>query len=345
MGVRDWDERTYRKDGRDSFSSLKLFLEDRNKYYRKNVLGQNVIEEDENTNEALRIGSLVDCLLFTPEVLDDKFVTTSSVIPKKQMMDFVQNLYKRTLLNTDSSGTVTRGLAELIEDAYDDTKYDKNREIVSFRAKTVEKLKEDFVVKKIGYDYYLDLRNRGSKIVVTEQELQNSQKLVDILRNHRYTKNILGRKGISQMILTGEYEGLDVKCMIDRVIVDEERKEVRAYDLKTTWNVDGFDYNYLKYKYYLQCALYTEMLRLAYPGYTVYPMQFIVTDKIGYMDPVVYTTKEEHVIQGLEGFGGNIGVKKAIADILYHRQTGIWSSSADVQRQLGSKEVKLYGRE
>lgn len=343
MIKKEWSEKEYRACKLDSFSSIKGFLEDRNKYYKKYVLGNKVNEDDESTNVNLRIGSLVDCLLFSPEVVDEKFVTTSSIVPKKQMMDFVQNLYKRTLINTTEEGVVTRNLSDLIEDAYNDTKYDKG-ELVAFKAKTLEKLKEEFIVKKIGYDYYIDLRNRGDKFVITMEELQNAQKTVDILKNHKYTKKILEGKGYTiynQLILVGKYRDLDIKCMIDRVMVDEEKKIVYSYDLKTTWNVDDFDYNYLKYKYYLQCALYTEMLREYFSDYTVYPMRFIVTDKIGYMDPIIYYTTEEHIQQGKEGFNGNRGLISAVEDIKYHKQTGIWTSSAEVQRQHGTKQIKL----
>lgn len=347
MEIQAWSEREYRLCKRNSFSSIKAYIDDRNKYYKKFILGQKVSEDDENTNEALRIGSLVDCLLFSPENLEEKFVTTSAVIPKKQMMDFVQNLYKRTLMCTREDGVVTRSLSDLIEDAYDDTRM-KDGEIVAFKAKTLEKVKDEFAVKRIGYDYYLDLRNRGDKFVISLQELDNANKTVDILKNHRYTKDLInpiGKKALSQVILTGEYLGLEVKCMIDRVIIDEEKKIVYSYDLKTTWNVDQFEYNYIKYKYYLQTGLYTTMLSVFYTGYEVKPMSFIVVDKIGYMDPIIYTSSQENIRQGLEGFKlGSIqytGVNQAIEDIKFHIQTGIWSSSAEVQRQNGLKRITI----
>lgn len=344
------EEREYRKLGQDSFTSIKLFIDDRNKYYKKHILGQAITEEDETSNDNLRVGSLVDCLLFNPDNLEDKFVTTSSTLPPKQMLNFVNNLYKRTLENT-VDGRVTRELSLLIEDAYNDTKYNKDGEIIAFkRAGSFEKLKEDFIVKKIGYDYYLDLRNRGNKFVITMGELENAKKTVDILRMHKYTRDILNPGSdytvYNQLILAGEYNDLPVKCMVDTVLVNEKTKTVYSYDLKTTWNVDHFEKNYLKYKYYLQCALYTAMLQDYFEGYTVMPMRFLVVDKIGYMDPVIYKIDPTQMDEAHNGFSANqtwyIGLDEAIEDIKYHIETGIWTSAADVQRQQGLRSIKLY---
>ena len=60
-------------------------------------------------------------------------------------------------------------------------------------------------------------------------------------------------------------------------------------------------------------------------------MKFIVCDSSGYMQPLVYTTNEEHYAQALGGFymHGKYypGLNQALSDIQWHKHTGMWNIS------------------
>lgn len=346
-------EKAYRALDLDSYSSIKVYVDNRQKYQKKYLLKQKVKEENETTNSDLRMGSLVDALLFTPDDLNEKFVLTKSAAPTGVMMDFVINLYNRTLISTTEEGVVTRDIGSLLADAYEDTKF-KDGEQVAFKRKgdTLEKITERFLINKEGFDYYEDLRDRGGRIVITDQELENANRTVTKLRNHEYTRQIINKTTsigftvYNQLILKGSYRGLDVKCMSDLVHVDERSKIVYPYDLKTIWNPEKFDHNYLKYRYYLQCGLYTAMMKEYFQGYEVKPLSFIVADKIGNQDPVIYMAQEEHLKQALKGFTTNNityeGLEKAVEDLVYHKTTNHWTSSSDVRKTGGMRMIKLY---
>ncbi len=261
----DISEKEYRRLDALGYSLIKSYIEDRKKFYKQWILKLNVEDdEDESNNGNLRMGSLVDTLLLQPETLDDKFTLTQAIEPKGQMGVFVNNLYSRTVSATDGEGVIQAKLDTLLTDAYEDTKKDKEGKIVAFKSKTLEQVKEDFLIKKIGYEYYIALRDRGNKIVVTAEDMAKAERMVEILKTHPYTREILSGNGINQLIVQGNYRGLEVKCMIDRVIINEKDKVIQPYDLKTTWGVDMFDFNYIKYKYYIQYALYTTLLREFY---------------------------------------------------------------------------------
>lgn len=344
-------ENEYRRLDFLSYSSIKYFIDDRKKFYRKFILKQEVKDEDETNNSALRMGSLVDCLLFTPENLDDKFTLSKVEVPTGQMYNFTMNLYNRTLLSIDKNGVLTKDINTLMIEAYNDTKFDNEGNHVAFKRKndTVDKIKEKFLLSCV--DFYQELRNRGDKILISSKELDQANKLVNILKTHKYTKEVINSTtSENQVMLQGEVEGVQLKCMIDKVVFDHQEKKIHLYDLKTTWNVDDFDNNYLKYRYYIQNAVYTQLMmdyaKENYPGYQVIPLSFIVVDKLTYMDPIIYETHFDHFVQAGRGFvvenESYTGLREALKNIKKHQQTGNWNSSVDVQIQNGRRLIKLY---
>src|SRR5882762_7027574 len=98
-------EREYRALDIDSYSSIKAFLDDRKKYYRKFILKE-VIKEEES--DELVFGSLVDCLLFTPSEYESRYVLSLSQVPTGQYSKFVTALWTATLNSTNPDGEVTR---------------------------------------------------------------------------------------------------------------------------------------------------------------------------------------------------------------------------------------------
>lgn len=347
-------EREYHELPVLNYTGIKTFLDDRKRFFRKYILETVTDDSPEQDDDNLRMGSLVDCLLLSPDDVDDRYIITGAEVPVGQMMEFVNNLYKRTILATDEEGILTEDFDTLITKAYEDTKYDKSGKEVAFKKKSLEKLKEEFLIKKIGLDYYLELRDRQNKIVITEDELNRANMIVQALKSHVYTRGIVNQTTDSrytvynQHIIVGEYAGVSVKCMIDKVIVDEEKKIVQPYDLKTTWNVEQFDANYLKYRYYIQNALYTSLLRSEFVGYDVRPMSFIVTDKFMYMDPLIYETDEDNLKEAKNGFVYRgveyVGLDKAVEDIKFHKETSVWTVSADLQKCNGKTKVNKYGK-
>lgn len=345
-------ENEYRRLDILSYSSIKYFLDDRKKFYRKYILKQDVKDEDETNNSALRMGSLVDCLLFTPENLDDKFTLLNSEPPTGIMQKLVINLYNRTLMNTDKDGYITKSLEDLLKLAVADTSHDNEGTQIAFKRKkadTFEKIQERFLNE--GQEYYTELRNRNNKILISNKELEQANKIVNILKTHKYTRDIINSTtSENQVMLQGEIEGVKVKCMIDKVVYDHVNKKIYLYDLKTTWNVDEFDNNYLKYRYYIQNAVYTKLMmdyvKDNLSNYQVMPLCFIVVDKLTYMDPIIYETNLEHWIRGYNGFFAEkenyIGLKEALRRIEEHQRTGNWNSSIDVQTQNGRRLIKLY---
>lgn len=355
-------EKEYRALEIDSYSSLKVFSEDRKKYYRKFILKE-ILKEDETPET--KFGSLVDCLRFTPEEYENRYCLALSQIPTGQYGKFVDELWKVTLNSINSDGEVTRNLDSMLEDAYNTVKFDKDGNIVDFKRDSLEVAKRKFLGSELE-THYRQLRESYGKTIIELSELENAQKIVQELKGNFATKevtNLVTDKRFTvhyQFPIIGELDAsitkstpYKLKCLIDQLLIDNEKKIIYIYDLKTAWdNEQQFQYNYLKYKYYLQMAVYFYLVvewkkkikEIA--DYAVMFPRFIVAESTNYKNPLIYTTTIENFDQGMRGFvlNGKLypGVVKLVQDLMWHKENGIWNISRDNFATGGIVKIKPF---
>ena len=329
-------EAVYRATLLDSSSSLKDFSMDRKKYFRKHILGEDV--EDKDT-QAATTGRVVETLLLEPEQFDNRFFMSSCVeAPSALMLAFVNALYKYTKAATDDDGNITRSFEEISKDAYTESGF---------------KIKYDAVISKfVGSDaeiYYNEMRTVKSKglTVVTAEDVNNAEKIVEELRNNPVTKDVVNlvnspRYTIYNQLQVEGYvlDDHEFKSMMDKVIVDHEKKTVQVYDLKCTWSVENFLEEYYLYRRaYIQALLYykaaihfmnnTEDIR----GYRVEPPRFIVCDSTNYYNPLIYTLSDKDLEDAYNGFTHKnreyTGVATLIKDLKWALENNIWNISRE----------------
>lgn len=329
-------EAVYRATLLDSSSSLKDFSMDRKKYFRKYILGEDV--EDKDT-QAATTGRVVETLLLEPEQFDKRFFMSSCVeAPSALMLAFVNALYKFTKEATDEDGNVTRSFEDISKDAYAESGF---------------KIKYDAVISKfVGSDaeiYYNEMRTVKSKglTVVTAEDVNNAEKIVEELRNNPVTKDVVNLVSSSRYTIYNQLQvegyvldGHEFKSMMDKVIVDHEKKTIQVYDLKCTWSVENFLEEYYLYRRaYIQALLYykaaihfmnnTEDVQ----GYRVEPPRFIVCDSTNYYNPLIYTLSDKDLEDAYNGFTHKnreyTGVGTLIADLKWALENNIWNISRE----------------
>ncbi len=329
-------EAVYRAVLLDSSSSLKEFSLDRKKYFRKYILGEDV--EDKDT-QAATMGRIVETLLMEPEEFDKRFFMSSCAeAPSALMLAFVNALYKHTKDATAEDGTVTRSFEELSRDAYVDSGF---------------KIKYDAVITKfVGSDaevYYNEMRTVKSNnlTVVTAEDVNNAEKIVEELRNNPITSKIVNlvsskRYSVYNQLQVENYEvnGHTFKSMMDKVVVDHEQQTIQVYDLKCTWSVENFLEEYYLYRRaYIQAYLYT-IAAAAFrdtkdelEGYEVLPPRFIVCDSTNYYNPLIYTLSEQDLTDAYEGFTHKNreykGVGEIIEDLKWALENNVWNLSRE----------------
>jgi hypothetical protein len=328
-------EAQYRAVMMDSSSSLKDFSTDRKKYYKKYFLGEKVEDKD---NASANMGRIVETLLMEPHLFDDKFYMSSCIsTPTGLMLDFVEALYKVTRDCTDEDGKITKDFADISLEAYT---------ISGFKIKY-----EAVIGKFFGSDaeiYYNEIRMVRSKnlTVVNTMEISIAEKIVEQLKTNSTTAPIVNLVNssrytvIDQMQVEGyDIDGLSLKSMLDRVIIDHQERVIQPYDLKCTWSVENFYEEYYLYRRaYIQAYLYHHaMLHLTKDetsecyGYEVENLQFIVCDSTNYYQPLIYTLENFDMLAAYNGFIHKGKTYPGVADIIkaliWCKETNTWNIS------------------
>jgi len=328
-------EANYREVMLDSSSSLKDFSQDRKKYYKKYILNEVVEDKD---SSAANMGRIVETLLMEPHLFDDKFYMSSCIsTPTGLMLDFVEALYRVTRDATDESGKITRDFADMSLEAYN---------LSGFKIKY-----EAVIGKFIGSEaeiYYNEIRRvRANNLtVVNTTEIAVAEKIVEQLKTNSTTAPIVNLVNssryevIDQMQVEGyTVDGHKFKSMLDKVVIDHDKKTIQPYDLKCTWSVENFYEEYYLYRRaYIQAFLYYRAMLVligdpASPchGYKVEYLKFIVCDSTNYYQPLIYTLDDDDMNDAYKGFvhkGRTYpGVGDLIAALNWCVSTNTWNIS------------------
>ena len=334
MSIVSITEREYRALSYNSSSSLKDFSQDRRKYYRKYVLNETIKEKE---NKAANMGRLVETILMEPDRFDDLFFMSSSVkIPGGMLGEFIWNLSE--LVSDSEEGT--DDFEDIAKEAY-------NRAGFKIKFETVIAKLED-PNNKLYYDECLKVNHLGMTMV-TAQDVDNAEKIVYELKNNVTTSAIVNIEEGSSAIFSVvnqmkiedyEIDGMRLKSMLDKVIINHEKNTVHIYDLKCTWSVEAFYKEYYLYRRaYIQAYLYFKAIEYlantdpdcGFYGYTVKYPQFIVCDSINYYQPLIYTLEPQDIIDAYEGFTHKYteypGVKQIISELQWAVEEDVWTIS------------------
>lgn len=354
-GNRTINEQEYRLINRDSYSSIKDFLDDRILYYKKYVLKERI---EEKISPAMVFGNLVDCLLLEPEKFDEKFYVAKSQTPPPQMKALSEALFLRTLGDLDENGIQQSEFDKLLPMAYNDVKYDADGNDVAFKRKgqTYETVKAEFV-KGNGIEWYKQLRESYGQTLVEVRQVTMAESVVQSLRSNEVTSNIIKltnskRFGVyNQEKILFNYDGEDLKCMVDKIVIDHQERRIYVYDLKTTWDVeDNFIKNFFARRYYIQAAVYDIAVKdwatdMGLSSYEVLPMKFIVADSSNTKSPLIYECTPEVLKKAMEGFEYQskeyIGLNQALEELRWHKESGKWTSSATNVQNKGRVIIKF----
>ena len=343
-------EQEYRDVKMDSSSSIKDFSLDRKKYYRKYILEETIVSKD---TQAIMMGQLVETLLWEPQLFDSKFYMSACVSPPTGLMlAFVEAMYRVTLAQTNEEGIVDATFEEIAHEAY---------EISGF------KIKVDAVIKKFAesdamvyFEEICTVRSNNLS-VVDSNDVNNAEKIVEELQSNVYTAAIVNQQTNTRYTVLDQYKIFDyevlghkMKSMMDRVIINHEKKNIQVYDLKCTWTVENFytEYYLFRRSYIQALCYYTACTHLRdttpeYKGYTVEYPKFIVCDSINYFSPLIYTLDDVDMRDALKGFTFKNRVYPGVSEILenltWAKDHDIWNISKSMAEAGGVINIK-HGR-
>lgn len=343
------DVKEYRKIPRLSQSDLKLYVENRKKFYKKVILREPV-EEDES--DAINIGNLVDVMLTDDENFEHYFYITSAPKPTGQMLIFIKNLEHITKASLGEDGECTLSFKERSEEAYE-----------QLRIGNGGKLRDKYSTFIANFEewtgYYKELMECSNRQVVTPEEVELSGRIVNALKTSANTAGVINAVSVDDMDVYNKcailftYMGKEFKGELDKFIVDHKNKVIRPYDIKTTGFVEWWISKYLENKYYLQTGMYRIALRAwadenGYEDYEIGYMQFVCADSINYYKPLIYSTNSDNYEDALNGFSINNrnykGINQIIDDLNLSEEMGEWGISADNMRNNGHVNIPVFDK-
>jgi len=346
-----------------NYSAIKLFDKSREQFYNEIILGN---PRRDKPSVAKTMGSMIHSLLAGEEGLfDQKFqlLQGRELSPTTHMYTLVENLYERSLQSIDENGMQKDKFEVIFEDAVQRTKYDYNGNEVMFKGKGVDKILALF--QEQGEDVYQQKLAATGKTVVSAQQIEQGEKLVEKLKAHPYTREYANAETTNEITVFNELpilctiNGIEYKGMPDRMIIDHTKKVVKTIDWKSAHSVDEAAYNggvvgqYLSYGYYIQAALYKLLIEHwckenEMEDYTVEPMTFIYIDTRGFMDPVVLPLSQDDIDRAWRGFtvSGRVyhGLEYLLREIVWCNETSKWGSNSELDKNNGVTRINIrYG--
>lgn len=326
-----WDLKSYQiksdEEYNDSTNISYSLLKDIN-------LFPNILIERQQKRETLYLkkGSLLDVLLLSPNEINKNFIISDEKEPHFNIIIDIFNILIEQN-ETNLKKVDPKYLLEL---------YDQLGSSVKWKEET----KLDNLFKYERYYKLLKKSKKNTLTIINKDFYQDNVLIAEQIKNHPKLQSIFAKVGtkqaISQFKIFYNFKDLPCKSKLDLIIIDDKKKIIYPYDLKTSSkDIHGFWENYVKYRYDLQHCLYSiglqEFLKeTPYKDYTVYPFVFIFVSLLSLDFPLIVKVNEEAHQRALHGW-----------TYKYKKLPGLFELIYKVKWQLdrSAKVNKLYSKE
>lgn len=308
-------------------------------FYKEFIAGEKKVLD----SAAILIGSMVDDIILTyngsidefHQHFSDRYCKFDGVKSSAQAFVLADYLFDSLVETVDSTGKVTGDFETCFREAFDKVQADGK-----YKGKTWDKGLEDFEKTARGY-FDNKIANIG-KMVVDLNMIATAESVSQQLLSDPFTASLL--KNERHPLLTKvqiDFQMDDVKCKaeLDAIEINHQDQTIGGIDLKCTYDNEEFPYAYIKNRYYLQQAFYSQALHAwRYQNdlmeYDILPFRFVVADtSANKRRPLIYTLTDADVMNGLAGFnlrGHNYrGVIQLVREIRWHMEMDIWNCSKE----------------
>ena len=214
--------------------------------------------------------------------------TIKSIV--NQVYDHVKEVHGREILTIDR-------YPNAILDSCNDHNYQPNWKDSTRVAKIVE-----------AWEYWEDLKQAEGKVVLSQEENDLISQIVMSIRTNpttsKYFETSRDIEILDQYSIYFNYEGVDCKALLDRIIVNHKNKTIQPIDFKTMGDQTLYFPKSLRQRRYdIQAAFYTEALKSkkVYETYEILPFKFIVESTVNPGNPLVFTCSSELLDIGKNG--------------------------------------------
>lgn len=331
-------EKEYRESPEISYSFLKSIA---------TLGGEAYVEEKlDGSMPSLALGSLVDSILTSNDEYsyEDDFIISavkkdrSSTTQIKKLVNYIIENHEEEVL--EDSIDIDRAI-EIADDAGLFTSYKKP-----------ETKRKYIDVDDLWNQLNIHRLEQSGKTIISQEDFELAMEMVETLKSHDFTKHIFGDTDLKryyQAKIFFTINKVPIKSMLDIILVDEEKKIIYPYDLKTGTDKD-FMKNFFAFKYYYQGALYTSAIQSIvqtkpeFEGYKVEPFRFVYISRYSPNKPLVYEMSEDYIEKVMTGFQLPSkmrieGVLDLLADHEWYVKNNITDYSRDIYENGGVKKI------
>lgn len=339
-------------------SMLKLFDSDPVKFYNEFKLGK---KRKQTRSTAMIIGDLVDFFILECQAdnevflsrFDEQFSLMEDQTGSGQAIVLADLLYDITQNYTDENNIVITSFEARFSEAVRQI-----QKLGKYKGKSEVDILQDFTLK--GKKYFDTLMLNHNKTVVDVSLVDKSMTVSKNILEDEFTKDIFieeehieffQKLPIEWIYTSAEGDNVTCKAEVDLLKLDHGNKIIYLYDLKTTYDNENFEYNYIKNGYYLQSAFYYKAVQYwankeGLENYTIVPMEFIVGDtSSNNRRPIRYKTTKIDLDKGENGFvlrGTTYrGVNELISEIIWSEKNDTWNVSKYIVKNKGIVGLNL----
>lgn len=360
----------YRDTRLPSYSLLSSLDSGHFNYVRDYIGGEPLDEYNKKRSKAKSIGSYVDALLFYDTTyIENNFYILSSNYSEGLYTKFVglvvKAIYEHEVLKDEIPEEFNQVEPFINE-------IDDNYRALLFDCYTIAGFKINYaaVLAKIRKEYlqfmFESFRAYGKTTLSVDEALISDNTVTAIKSSytgHYFQADpritLLTQIGFTFPFFTADLSSQTVKVLPDIIEVDNYNKWIRGVDVKTReGSAYNFRYDFLKWKYYLQSALYTKALyawleaaqeKGKYKDYTVNDnFRFVVGSK-DIFNSCIFECTAQDIMLGMEGFtkkDGTVvrGVNQLMYDLNWHIEHNYWETPRDIIESNGVRQLNLLDK-
>ena len=265
------EEKFFSTNYKFSYSGLNKLLFSPRLWYKHYVL----LDREDRTDKHLIDGKVIHALLLDQDNFTRNFIMLPGNLPTgntRTVVDKVFSMVSDESLLDDNHDLIIATLVEI--NLHQSLKTDAQRV-----AKIVSPETESY------WDF---LKTKGNKDIIDQETLDRCKENADILKNDDRIKALLRIDNIKKEVKV--YNELPIerglpdypfglKGILDNIIVDDIEKMVYINDIKTTGKtISDFEESVDYWNYWLQAAVYVELIKDMYPADYKLKFTFIVID-------------------------------------------------------------------
>lgn len=341
-------------------------------WYQKYIVNK----AEEKREDHFDYGSLVDTILFSPNLLKQRFFIAdpTNKMPSDAIKLFIDVLYKENCAPVEQMSFA--GMGEVRDVPMEDLKEEilniAKRPDINYGKGTY---KDERILKEIfekGNEYFELRKKVGNKTIISSEDNLHAINQVEMLRNHPRSKEFFVQEPDQTLYFQQEvflpYVTFDSPSMvlieagcddplvlykkgaIDIVQVKHKDRTVREVDFKTSRDAhrNSFIGDIKRYGYGTQHSFYRPLIQswvdANYPGYEVLPPLNVVIDK-SLNEPYIYAYNWEDLEIERVGYddhrGRREGWETTLERLTWHISNNVWLDKELYENN--QIALKLYG--